>query len=100
MANTDDALRVSKNGLTLRDLHQTPPAGTAPGSISGPRVDLEPDFDVYDTNGVEISANCNNCMGKSVDVGQTVHAKLKAEVTITFGRDDTAARGIPFLLYF
>jgi NAD(P)H-hydrate repair Nnr-like enzyme with NAD(P)H-hydrate epimerase domain len=39
-------------------------------------------------------------MGKSVDVGQTVHAKLKAEVTITFGRDDTAARGIPFLLYF
>lgn len=86
-ANHGDSLNVSDNGITLRDLHQTPPSGTAPGSISGPRVDLEPDFDVYDTNGNEISANCNNCMGKSVDVGQTVHAKLKTEVSNADAKD-------------
>lgn len=80
-ANHDDSLNVSENGLSLRDLHETPPSGSAPSPISGPRVDLEPDFDIYDIAGNEISANCNNCMGKSVDVGQAVRAKLKTQVS-------------------
>jgi hypothetical protein len=87
MANTDDALKAAGNGQTLRDTHGVSASGSSQGTISGPRVDLEPDFDVYDTNGNEISANCNNCMGKSVDVGQTVHAKLKTEVSNADAKD-------------
>ncbi|MFZ1654478.1 MAG: hypothetical protein WBO92_01850 [Candidatus Moraniibacteriota bacterium] len=87
MANTDDALKVSKNGIVLRDTHEKFQTGSSQGTIPGPRVDLEPDFDVYDTDGNEISANCNNCMGKSVDVGQTVHAKLKTEVSNADAKD-------------
>lgn len=80
-ANHDDSLNVSENGLTLRDLHQSSPSGSSPGVISGPRTDLRPDFDVYDLGGSEISANCNNCMGKSIDVGQTIKPKLKTNVS-------------------
>lgn len=57
------------------------PAGSNQGAIVGPRVDLEPDFDIYDIFGHEVSANCNDCIGKSVDVGQPVRAKLKTQVS-------------------
>lgn len=80
MANTDDSLKVSNNGITLRDTHETPPSGSTPPSISGSRVDLRPDFDIYDTAGKELSANCDNCMGKSVDPGQAIRPKLWTQV--------------------
>jgi len=55
--------------------------GSSLPPVSGPRVDLVPDFDIYDTSGNEISANCNNCPGKPVDPGQSIRAKLWTEVS-------------------
>jgi hypothetical protein len=55
--------------------------GSSLPPISGPRVDLVPDFDIYDISGNEISANCNNCPGKPVLPGQTIRAKLWTEVS-------------------
>lgn len=81
MADTNDSIVVSGNGLTARDTRVLPPSGSSSQSITGTRVDLKPDFDVYDTSGNEISANCNNCAGKPVDVGQIIRAKLWTEVS-------------------
>lgn len=51
---------------------------------SGSLPDFTPDFDVYHLDGHEISANCNNCQGESVQPGQVVHMRLEVE---THNRD-------------
>lgn len=58
----------------------TPPIGPNSEPISGKRADLRPDFDIYDTDGHEISSNCNDCSGKVMDVGQQVRPKLWVQV--------------------
>lgn len=63
------------------DESNSPPSGTSSDPIIGSRVDLRPDFDVYDSTGNEISANCDNCPGKPLLPGQSVRAKLHTEVS-------------------
>jgi hypothetical protein len=60
---------------------QTPPIGSSPQPIPGKRTDLQPDFDVFNTEGNEISANCDHCSGKPIDPGQTVRTRLTVEVS-------------------
>lgn len=58
----------------------TPPIGPKPVPISGKRADLRPDFDIYNTDGHEISSNCDDCSGEQVEVGQHVRPKLWVQV--------------------
>jgi surface antigen len=61
------------------------PKEPGPTTISGPRVDLLPDFDVFSDpeKNNEISANCHNsesCWAKPVDPGQKVYLRLETQV--------------------
>jgi hypothetical protein len=64
--------------------------GSGPGGggglppVSGQKPDHVPNFDVYDHNGQEISAKCNNCPTKGVSASQTLSMRLETE---THNRD-------------
>ncbi len=56
------------------------PTGPNPEEIPGSRADLRPDFDIYHTDGHEISSNCNDCPSEPVEVGQSIKTVLTAQV--------------------
>ena len=70
----------------------TTPIGTDPQPISGPRVDLRPDFDIKDIDGDELSSNCDNCETKPLRPNQEIKLVLTTQVSNedagNFKRDD------------
>ncbi len=60
--------------------HNLLPTGPNPEEIPGSRADLRPDFDIYHTDGHEISSNCNDCPSEPVEVGQSIKTVLTAQV--------------------
>ena len=74
------------------DGNDTTPIGPNPQPISGPRVDLRPDFDIKDLDGDELSSNCDNYETKPLRPNQEIKLVLTTQVSNedagNFKRDD------------
>lgn len=59
------------------------PVGVIPQPVSGSKPDITPDYDVFSdaARTHEVSANCSNCPGKPVGVGQVIYHRLEAQVS-------------------
>ena len=90
-----DYVIISQDGLddwVESNPPSTTPIGTDPQPISGPRVDLRPDFDIKDIDGDELSSNCDNYETKPLRPNQEIKLVLTTQVSNedagNFKRDD------------